>query len=331
MDALAKYKKLPSPFRHQLGKLLHHYSSDENVKHQNKWLLYSFTKEGGDLTPGNKKRLFKYAVFVTLNPRLILDSKFVSATVCYSADGRSINLVKVIKSGKHAVVLEGYMNEYQPLIIKWYQSSKRDCSYEAGVYSKLKALGCPLAGFDTNFKYWEKPILVLEKLQPLNQFDNEYRVGCDVINQLKYLNTFAVHADIKYQNLMKRVTSVPVKTPERTVYENKIEYLLIDFGGVAMERLGEGWRRWVWSPKYTSSKAHVKDQVCTAKNDFIELGYAMKIIQNWRHTKGMRDGEFKSGYKGKLAKYMKRVDAIDQKNITMKDYDDLIAILNEGE
>jgi serine/threonine protein kinase len=204
----------------------------------------------------------------------------------------------------------------RPVVVKWYQSSKRDTTYELNFYQKLRGMGCDVPWFSSHYNFWGHKVMVLEKLSPLTQYDDEFKMGVHIIQQLRLLHRMGVHCDIKPQNVMKR-----------QINKRTAQYLLIDFGGVATERLSYGYRRWLWSPKWTSQTPHEADQVVTEKNDFLELAYTMRAMQNWRDSHNQSDGDVKRGFTGRLARYLKRVEEIDKRHVRDQDYTDLLRIL----
>jgi hypothetical protein len=124
------------------------------------------------------------------------------------------------------------------------------------------------------------------------------------------------------------------------------EYIVIDYGGMTTERLekGEkkGWKRSVWSPKYTCQKPHPEEpQVTTQWHDFKEIGYMMKEIQNMRvkheskkksksKTKDSDRLPIRTDFKGRLLVYMNFLETINKYNVKSEDYDNLISICRTG-
>lgn len=317
MEYIEKYHQLPKVLRNQLAKVQSVFIDDKDVqRHYHK--LKSLVKDHRTLSDHHIKILLRMTIMAVISPRTLFNREWFDVMCCYREDKpkSNIKLTKVIKSGRHVNIIEGSLKNLQ-VIIKWYESSKRNTQYEIDIYERLKELGCNLPWFSGKFKYWGHTVLVLEKLIPLTQYDDECKIGAHVIDQLRYLHTFGIHCDMKPGNIMKRTRT------------GKPEYLLIDYGGVALDRLSYGYRRWIWTPRWTSQKQHESNQITTAKHDFIELGYTMKTIQNWRERKDHSDGEFKKGFTGRLDKYMKRVFEINPRHITSKDYDDLIKILSK--
>lgn len=315
MEHIEEYRRLPRALRHQLSKIQSKFYENKEIQRHYQKMVHGF-KDNHNVNDRISTILFRMSIFRIMGPKTLIIPELLDSIYCYhdNKDKSIITFNKVLKTGKHAKVAEGLYRD-RPVIIKWYQSNKRDITYELNIYKKLKDIGCDVPWFSGHYNFWGHKVMILEKLSPLCQYDDELKLGVQIIQQLHYLHKFAIHCDIKPQNIMKRQTG------------NKCNYLLIDFGGVAIEHLSYGYRRWLWSPKWTSQKAHQPDQVVTQKNDFIELGYTMKAIQNWRDTHNHSDGEIKTGYSGRLLKYMKRVEEIDHKKVTEKDYSDLIKIL----
>lgn len=315
MNILDKYKQLPSPLRLQLRKIAHIFSNDKEVNHQYAKLLTDVPNDQRD-SSSIRRKIFRMSIFLNIKPRFILKPTFVNLIICYSEDGPIIPITKILKSNHHSCLIEGKMSDL-PVVIKWYQSSRRDCIYEINIYRRLYDMSCDLPWFSDKFKFWECPVIVMEKLYPLTQHDDEYKIGISVLRQLQKLHTFSIHCDIKPLNIMKKINGTSTT------------YLLIDYGGATTERLGHGYRRWLWSPKWTSQESHKKNQIVTAKNDFMELGFTMRAMQNWReHNNNKNDGDFHSGYQGRLKKYMTYVKNIDSHNILERDYEQLINILS---
>lgn len=264
----------------------------------------------------NERRILKNAdELMNVSIRNVLASDKITMFRCVAAEGPYIDLKKVICTNSKSQIIEGVMNNI-PIIVKWYKGSRYDCSYESELYDKLKADGCPLPWFSTKFKFLNNKVLAVEKLENLTIDDDAIKIGKAVLMQLKHIHKIGVHCDIKPLNIMKRV------------YKGNVTYFLIDFGGLTTKPLEYGYSRFLWSQKWTSQKSHTKKQVTTAKNDFIELGYTMKAIQNWKFMNG-KDGEYKTGFTGRLLEYMNRVNKIDPKNINIdKIHNELINILS---
>lgn len=308
-DALAYYMRLPEPLKRQLAKLAPMFEDDEDVAPMREELYDNLPRRQAK-HPGVRKIVQRVAMMLKIAPDFFFDEKYFPYVHCYNQKGDIVELEDTITIGKHVFVMQGRLYD-EPVIVKWYQSGHRDTQYEIDIYKRLRHIECPTPWFSASYSFWDSPVLVMEKLKPLDKTDNPGHMAAAVIRQLMYLHKFGCHNDIKPGNVMKRVD--PDKGPV---------YFLIDYGGVATHRLRYGYRRWIWSPKWTCQRPHAEDQVTTAKHDFIELGYTWKTMENW--VTGEK--EIRTGFRGTLAKFMRRVAQIDEKHITSRDYKDLIDI-----
>ncbi len=246
----------------------------------------------------------------------LLTERWFQYLPCYDIQGkRKIHLHSFIKEGESVKVMEGTMDGI-PVVVKSLISRKHCIRDEMSVYVRLKKAGCPVPWFSTSFYFWGQPVLVLEKLEPLSPYDDEIQLGVQIIEQLEYVHDFGCHSDIKPQNIMKRVPEHYGRIGRNKKYKSQdIEYFLIDYGGVAEEPLKKGYKRWIWTRKWTSQEPHQPNQVVTMTNDFVELAYVMRAIQNWRSVAPKKkttnikhvDGDFKTGYEGRLKRYMEAV------------------------
>lgn len=311
-DPIDQYRNIPDPLKKQLIKVGNYFDDDDSIKAIAD-SIYRHAARKHRRNSNLKKIAFRLALLNSINSSVFLEPKWYPYVTCYDDRGHQIRLEKCISRGRHVFVLLGRRDNDLPVVIKWYQSSKRDTLYEINIYKRLRRKGCETPWFSSSYHFWDFPVLVMEKLNPLTKDDNEFQMAIDVLQQLKTLNQFGVHNDIKPGNIMKRLV------------HGQPKYLMIDHGGVATKKLAYGYKRWIWSPKWTSQKPHVENQLTTAKNDFLELGYTMKTMQNWRTG----DNKIRGGFSGKLAKYMDAVDRINPRNIPAEIHDHLINILQE--
>ncbi len=309
MNVSRDYKKLPSSVRSQLKKLQPTFGSHRRVLK-----FVDAVSRKSSITTDNKKQAIRLGIYNNINVRRILKDEHIRSVFAYSPDGNKIQMKSILDRKTHAILMIG---KYQAndeahrtdVVIKLYKSSKRDTEYEIELYKKLKKTGCDMPWFLDGYKILNVPVLVMEKLDSVSCDDDEFRLAIDILKQLRYLHKFAIHNDIKPGNIMKRGE----------------KFLLIDHGGDAIERLKYGYRRRVWSPKFTCQKKSEPDQVTTPVHDFIELGYTMKYLQNERNNN--LKASCQDNFTGKLKKYMNQVDKINLKNVTSEDYDILIKIL----
>lgn len=316
MELIEAYQQLPNNLKNQISNIEKNYDIGNDVKDYYKHMIETVGKD--KLKDNQKKILFRLAILTVISPYELMIPDLFSVVQCYTDDSKNkIILKKLIKEGKHARVLEGKDNKNKSVIVKWYSSEKRDTCFESGIYERLKSTDCVLPAFSTDYYFWNSRVLVLEKLKKINEEDDEFELAIQLIPQLQKLHMFGVHCDIKPLNIMKKKDK---KTKQFT-------YLLIDFGGIAYEKYEHGYRRWLWSPSWTSQESHVKNQVVTMKSDFVEMGYTMKYLQNLRRKR--KKDEVRSGFKGKLKKYMDFVNDIDETNIPENIHDKVINYIKE--
>lgn len=313
-DVIKRYEELPEALKKQLAKLYPQFEDDSDVAPEVE-SLYRKLDRKQHRYPNIKKIVQRIAMLNRIAPDYLFDEKWFPFAYCYNTRGHLVRLEKTITIGKHVFVMLGRLDDNLPVVVKWYQSSRHDTLYEIKMYKRLRNLKCPTPWFSSTYSFWDSPVLVMEKLQPLNEDDDPGKVAAAVLRQLVYLHRFGVHNDLKPGNIMKRVTS------------DGVTYFIIDHGGVATQRYRHGYRRWIWSPKWTCQRPHASNQVTTGKHDFLELGFTWKTMENW--VTG--DKEIRHGFKGKLARFMDRVAEVNEKHITERDYDDLIAIAESRE
>jgi serine/threonine protein kinase len=308
MDIWQEYLSLPKALRWQVKHLVPQLHSDPNVRLNVKELKSILPSS---LYARRREVLYQIAVLLSFHPRALLEPQWFKDVFAYDKHNHIIRFSKIVKEGKHATVLKGSLNG-RVVVAKIYMSHKRDTRYEMGIYKQLEKMGCTVPWISYDFYFWNQPIIVMEYLDSVGTQDNEYRMAVDVLKQLRYLHQFAIHNDIKPGNIMRKSS----------------RYYVIDYGGVASEKYKHGYRRWIWSPRWTSQKPHEPDQVTTAKYDLIELGYTMKSLQNDR--KGAKRASVSEGFDGILADYMHRVAKIPDSKVTDKDYRSLVRILKKG-
>ncbi|SPN79168.1 Protein containing kinase domain [Brazilian cedratvirus IHUMI] len=272
-------------------------------------VLKDFIKEESviefvSLSSETTSELYRVAVLCSIPTTRLFEKEFLSRVCCYHylKPDKYYFLERVLRKGQYVRIgftskeplssrpprsCSSVPERKSSLVVKWFRNQDMDITFEMGLYTRLKLLGCPLPYFSCSYRFWKDKVLLLEELQSLDKEDDPCNIGICVLEQLSYLHTFAVHTDIKPNNIMRKGR----------------KYYLIDFGGVALEKLNYGYKRWNWSEKWTSQKMYVKNQITTYKNDLIELGYTLN------HLEGKEDA--RSGFTEKLAQYMNEVRKLD--------------------
>jgi len=242
---------------------------------------------------------------------------------CYAEGKPRIRIITKMKEGSHVILFNGYVEGTQEqVIIKWYSNPGRgkDTNYENEMYRRL---GYPTPCWSTEYEILGTPVLVMRPMDRLSQADDPYEVGIAVLKQLKPLHKFGCHNDIKPDNIMKEQTSEGIK------------YYLIDYGGCAVEREEDGYNRWILCPDWPSQPRRSdnggRKVITFPKYDLIELGYTMKGLYIKRKSgKKWISDDVRSGFGGRLGKYMKIVNSLDDELILDPTIiDNLIKILSE--
>lgn len=283
------------------------------------------------------------AIYEFFDTRDFFHTRFFDGIFACQPDGRRVYLTEKLTKKKieRVCLFQGALINKKgakpvPVIVKWYESERKDTEYEIAMYCELRKVNCKTPWFSSSFMLWKTPVLVMEPLEEITHEDDEFEVAAQTLQELKIIHKKGAHNDIKRQNVMKRKYKPDSK---RGVDKGDWEYLVIDYGGMTTERLGYGWKRSVWSPKYTCQKPHPKKpQITTQWHDFKETGYMMKDIQNLRTAKkrGHKSTHgdrlpIREGFEGKLRTYMDYLhEEVDKRDVQLDDYDNLIAICRTG-
>jgi len=91
---------------------------------------------------------------------------------------------------------------------EWVVKASKDIWKEQNVYQMIRERGGVTLDFPDGLWYYGKePVLVMERLLPLDHYDDEFEMARQILTtQLCYINTFAVYGDLKPDNIMKRNT-----------------------------------------------------------------------------------------------------------------------------
>jgi hypothetical protein len=174
------------------------------------------------------------------------------------------NTLKFKLSTKRGVaVFEGKMDD-QDVVVKWHQGRKTALD-ELHFYQWLQGK-TTTAKVYSGWKLEGEDVLVMEKLISLNdkQHIDPKRIGVDILGQLKAIHKRCVHNGIKPDNIMYRPSDD--------------KYLLIDFGSIADNPLGDGFERKSWCVGWSSQPRKVSNQSTYPDNDLYELCVVLRQL-----------------------------------------------------
>lgn len=249
------YLQLNPTARLQLHTMLHkHYQHEDSYV----WLVFFRLYHG---------YYYPRTILECVTPHGTLP-EHLSYLYCYNeTDNQYVRFTRALGTAPDQYVFVGTRLENgMEVVIKW-TSDEADLDEEIQNMRLAQELGVPMFWFDYNFYFWNRRVLVMEKLEPLTTNDDPRAIARDIIPALQKLHRFAVHNDIKPENIMKKHQT----------------YYLIDYGGIATKPKHYGWERQIWSPLW-SSQVKEYGQVTTPKYDLIELMYTLQYLDRWTET-----------------------------------------------
>ncbi len=154
-------------------------------------------------------------------------------------------------------------------VLKW-ESEKNGTGMmkEEENYRKIQAHGGSVPNILSGFLVVDFPVLVIEFLYALDVSDNPLEVGRQLLRQLKHIHKFALHLDLKPDNVRKRLPST---------------YFIIDMDlctrVVACAPGIQSYRREHWTPYYASTDMDAYSIAYGSyRQDLIELFYVMNEL-----------------------------------------------------
>lgn len=210
------------------------------------------------------------------------DSSILSHSVVHTQTKESVELTEVLnKFSKDNVAVFYARYKGREVVVKYYHGTKRDIKYEISVMEMARTMGVPIYWFSGRFTLLNCPVVVMEKLLPIDETDDIQRLMLDILIQLKYLNRFACHCDIKRDNVMKR--SALSDKQFTNPYAQGLKYYLIDYGGAATKQVEYGYVRHTYNPMFTS-QPRGRPLIVSFVHDLLELCYLANYLLTRRTT-----------------------------------------------
>lgn len=177
----------------------------------------------------------------------------------------------------------------------------------------------------TDYSFYGLPVLIKERLIPLDRTDWQakqvYILGTTFLEEFKILHTLGILNNLSPNNIGKDIFG---------------NYKVVDYSSLATTPLFYGFKREYWSNVW-SSQVPETNQVTTAKNDLLELGYLMNYLLTMGEMSSQLPGaetmpeyklfarEIEPSRSEKLYRYMQEIKKSESFD---GDYDGLIKILS---
>lgn len=192
------------------------------------------------------------------------EEKFNRYLQCFNkTSGENLKIIKSLSIASDQTVYLVEDSKNRQYVLKW--DSKDSVVKEVENYLRIQKLGGTIPDLAENPKRWVvlgRPALVMEKLLPLDVTDDEMVLGSQLLRtQLPYIHQFAVHADLKPDNIMKRNRSIDGSIPP--------QYFIIDMD-LHTEKLDDGYHRDHFTPIY-HFQLSMSNQKTSYRDDLMEL------------------------------------------------------------
>lgn len=178
----------------------------------------------------------------------------------------------------------------------------------------------------SGFKILDFPVVVMEKLNPLEPSDYNQKLIISIVNYIERILPIGVNNNLKPSNILKRIEKrstnlMSSENPETT-------YLVADVTMMTTKEKDYGYQRFSWSPSWTSQVVDL-DTITTVKNDLLEFGYVLVwLSQGDQILDKERSDEIISNVRivprnEEVSKWIDRVKTINEQEIKMNDFIDL--------
>ena len=162
-------------------------------------------------------------------------------------------------------------NSCDQWVVKW--NVREDIGVEVieGEIEKWKMIentGASVPKVLDGFMLLDFPVVVMEKLEQLEPSDYNQKLVISIISFIEKIIPLGVNNNLKPSNILKRVNY--------SKRDKEIIYLVADVTGMTIEPKAYGFKRYTWSPLWTSQVVD-SETITTIKNDLIEFGYVL----NW--------------------------------------------------
>lgn len=263
-----------------------------------------------------------------------LEKKIVYA---YNDCGYRIYMEQILRFDEEQHVGIGIMTKDLPIgcgqesgkqerwVIKWNttpENGEKITLEEMDKWRLIESTGANIPKLLSGFMILDFSVVVMERLYPLESQDYNQKLVMSITSFIEKLIPIGVNNNLKPSNIMKRIY------PLDSSKSKEITYLVSDIGSMTIEPLLYGYRRFTWSP-FWSSQVKDSDTVTTVKNDLLEFGYVltwlslMSDISDEEELLSLMNSIRTIEKPKEILDWMNRVRMINEQNIEMKDFLDL--------
>lgn len=123
-------------------------------------------------------------------------------------NNKTMTIKKHIGSHKDQLVFLAEDEDGREWVIKWVDPlGQGSIDEEIKDIKRIVTEGGTTFNVSFDWEFYDKKVLVAEKLIPIDEYDNVTEIFSQILEfQLKYIHRFALHLDIKPDNIMKRYT-----------------------------------------------------------------------------------------------------------------------------
>jgi hypothetical protein len=186
--------------------------------------------------------------------------------------------------------------------------------------------GAQIPKIVSGFKILDFPVVVMEKLSPLEPSDYNQKLVVSMINYIERILPIGVNNNLKPSNILKRIENKN-KSP---IHSQETTYVVADITMMTTKEKDYGYQRFSWSPSWTSQVVDL-DTITTVKNDLLEFGYVLvwlSTLQQQGTYDKEKSEEIISSVRilprnEEVSNWIERVKRINEQDIKMNDFIDL--------
>jgi hypothetical protein len=219
------------------------------------------------------------------------------------------------------VVVGKMMGSDSEWVIKWNvqeedQMGEKLTKEELNRWKSLKNMGSDVPTILDGYMILDFPVLVMEKLHPLEPQDYNQKLVISIISFIEKIVPMGVLNNLKPSNILKKIK------------DGETKYYVADVGMMTTEEKNYGYLRYSWSPSWASQVVD-SDEITTVKNDLIEFGYVLNWLSFGREilvkerSENIKQNVRILPRKQEVYDWLERVRIINEQDIQMKDFMDL--------